>query len=127
MPPRGFRDVFKELQREYDTPESAARRRVAARRERDIAHLIQISILQDRDGITPHAAATKIADAIGGDARVRHANKKRLYAKFQSAPAFYRRLAAAPDAPWLAADREICQWLYEQHGIKLTPFSDRKK
>jgi hypothetical protein len=127
MPPRGFRDEFKKLVRKYETPEMAARGRVFTRKERDIAHLIQISILQDRDGITPHAAATKVSDAIGGDARVRHANKKRLYAKFQKAPAFYRRMAAASDAPWLAADRELCQYLYEQLGIKVTPFSDRKK
>jgi|SRR5271154_6945671 len=110
MPPRGYRDWFKETLRQSD-PERVARRRAARGRDRDLPLLIKISLLQDRDKISPHAAAGKIADEIGGDARVRHANKKRLYGKFQRAPALYRRLALAPDDPAGAAEREIAEEL----------------
>jgi hypothetical protein len=66
----------------------------------------------DRDGLSAHAATGKIADEMGGSARVRHANHKTLYRKFQQAPALYRRLASAPeDDPAEAAEREICESL----------------
>jgi hypothetical protein len=66
----------------------------------------------DRDGLSAHAATGKSADEMGGSARVRHANHKTLYRKFQQAPALYRRLASAPeDDPAEAAEREICESL----------------
>lgn len=120
MPPRGYRDESKRLEREVlagekeldrqcyaASMEHRARRKAAFGRDLDLPYLVKISMLHDRDGISPHAAAEKIADGIGGDARLRHANKKRLYRKFQEAPALYRRLAAAPEDPKTAAHREI--------------------
>jgi hypothetical protein len=112
MPPRGYRDTYKKLVRELLPPEHLARQKAAFRREPDLSHLIKIARLQDRHGMSAHDAAGKIADEIGGVARVRHANQKRLYRKFQIAPALYRRLAlAADDDPANAADREICEEL----------------
>jgi hypothetical protein len=108
MPPRGYHDEYKkQLKRQFDNPERAALAKPASGREHDLPHLVKISMLHDRDGISSHAAAEKISDGIGGDARLRHANKKRLYRKFQKAPALYRRLAAAPEDPKTAAHREI--------------------
>jgi hypothetical protein len=101
---RFLEDEARELERE-------ARSKAAFGREPDLRHLVKISALQDRDGISPHAAAGKIADEIGGDARLRHANKKRLYAKFQKAPALYQRLSLAGGDPGFAAEREICESL----------------
>jgi hypothetical protein len=91
--------------------EHEAQSKAAFGREPDLRYLIKIPILQDRDGISPHSAAGKIADEIGGDARLRHANRKRLYGKFQKAPALYRRLAWASEDPSDAAEREIAEWL----------------
>jgi hypothetical protein len=112
MPPRGYRDTYKKFARKILSPEHLARQKAAFGREPDLLHLINITRLQDRDGISAHAAAGKIADEIGGVARTRHANQKRLYRKFQTAPALYRRLALAADNdPADAADREICEEL----------------
>ncbi|MGC1891343.1 MAG: hypothetical protein WA709_35600 [Stellaceae bacterium] len=139
MPPRGYRDETKRLERSIDDTtrnlvrlsarlgheedrqrykkeladraEAQARRKAANGRERDLRHLVDISVLQDRQGITAWAAAGKIADQIGGDARLRHANKKRLYAKFQKAAALYQRLSLADSDPAFAAEREICESL----------------
>jgi hypothetical protein len=138
MPPRGYRDETKRLERSIDDTtrnlvrlsaklgheedrqrykkeladraEARARRKAARGRERDLRHLVDISVLQDRQGITVWAAAGKVADQIGGEARLRHANTKRLYAKFQKAPALYHRLSLADD-PSFAAEREICESL----------------
>jgi hypothetical protein len=124
MPPRGYRDEHKRLWREllagYKESnkeehgrwmEHRARTKAAYKREPDLPNLVKIAVLQDRDGLSPYAAAEKIANEIGGDARLRHANKKRLYCKFQTAPALYRRLALAPEDPADAAGREICESL----------------
>jgi hypothetical protein len=48
-------------------------------------------------GATPWAAAGEIADGLGGDARVRHANRKTLYKKYNNDPEMFFRLAQAPD------------------------------
>jgi|SRR5215831_13990461 len=137
MPPRGHRDQLKawlradrekDLVRLYskagdeeaaqyskkmvaDAAEHAARRKAARGRERHLLHLVEISRLRDQLAITAWAAAGIIANAIGGDARVRHANRKTLYRKFQKAPALYRRLALASEDPQAAAKREIEDWI----------------
>jgi hypothetical protein len=149
MPPRGYRDESKRLTRSIDDTtrdlvrlsarlgheedrqrykkeladraEAQARMKAAGGRERDLRHLVDISVLQDRQGITAWAAAGKIADQIGGDARLRHANTKRLYAKFQKAAALYRRLAAAPEDPKTAAHREILLELGLDPNLFLEP------
>ena len=146
MPPRGYRDETKRLERSIDDStrnlvrlsaklgqeedrqrykdeladraEAEARRKAARGRERDLRHLVDISVLQDRQGITAWAAAGKIAHQIGGDARLRHANHKRLYGKFQKAPMLYRRLAFASEDPADAAEREICE------ALGITPSSE---
>jgi hypothetical protein len=107
MPPRGYHDEYKELYRKFTNPEVLARQKAAYGRERDLPHLIKVAVLQSRDGISAWAAAGKIADEIGADPRARHAARKRLYVKFQKAPALYRRLAAAGEDPKTAAHREI--------------------
>jgi hypothetical protein len=91
--------------------EHEARSKAAFGREPDLRHLVDISVLQERQGITAWAAARQIADEIGGDAPLRHANKKRLYAKFQKAPALYQRLSLTGGDPGFAAEREICESL----------------
>jgi hypothetical protein len=139
MPPRGYRDESKQLEKSIDRgarelmrlsaklgheedrqrykkeladrAEAKARTKAAYGRERDLRHLVKISVLQDRDGISANEAAGKVADEIGGNARVRHANYKRLYGKFQQAPELYRRLALAGGDPSFAAEREICESL----------------
>jgi hypothetical protein len=146
MPPLGYHDEDKRLKRSIDDitrnlvrlsarlgheedrqrykneladrAEAEARRKAARGRERDLRHLVDISVLQDRQGITAWDAAGKIADQIGGDARLRHANHKRLYGKFQKAPMLYRRLAFASEDPADAAEREICE------AIGITPRSE---
>jgi hypothetical protein len=127
MPPRGYRDEFKRWYREIVPPERVALQKAASGREHDLSKLVKISILQDREGLTAHAAARKIADEIGGNARLRHANTKRLYAKFQKAAALYRRLALASCDPVDAADREICEEYFKNWSVKLTPFSRSKE
>jgi|SRR5215469_5761026 len=117
MPPRGYRDELKRRWREYATPEMEAQLKAASGRERDLSHLVRISIVRDRDGITPWAAAGKVADEIGGVARLRHANQKRLYGKFQKTPVLYQRLSLASD-PVEAADREIWEQFRRKYGIK---------
>jgi hypothetical protein len=134
MPPRGYRDETKWLrreiaesakvlakignedQREYykrqlaRDAEEEARSKAAYGPEPDLLLLVRIAVLQDRDRISPHAAAREIADQFGGNARQRHANTKRLHRKFQKAPALYRRLATSDD-PAAAAYREISEYL----------------
>jgi hypothetical protein len=107
MPPRGYHDEYKELSRKFIPPEVLARQKAAYGRERDLRHLVRMALLQDRDGISAWAAAGKIADEIGANPRACHAVQKRLHAKFQKAPALYRRLAAAGEDPKTAAHREI--------------------
>jgi hypothetical protein len=63
----------------------------------DLPHLIEIARLV-RDGAKDLAAAEKIAERIGGNARVRHNNKKQLYERFRKGRAVYLRIAQAPDA-----------------------------
>jgi hypothetical protein len=151
MPPRGYRDESKRLAREIDATErqlvrlcselghdeqsehykrqladrgeGEARRKAANGREADLQHLVDISVLQERQGITAWAAAGKIANQIGGNAQARHASRKRLYGKFQKASALYRRLASAPENPADAADREIWEQLEKSFptGGKCTP------
>ena len=140
MPPRGYRDESKRLERSIDDTtrnlvrlsarlgheedrqrykkeladraEAKARRKAARGREPHLRYLVNIAVSMDRDGLSAHAATGKIADEMGGSARVRHANHKTLYRKFQQAPALYRRLASAPeDDPAEAAEREICESL----------------
>jgi hypothetical protein len=136
MPPRGYQDESKRLERSIDDHERAARlssnenerlyyktlladraeakarRKAAGGREPHLRYLVNIAVWMDRDGLSAHAATGKIADEMGGSARVRHANHKTLYRKFQQAPALYRRLASAPeDDPAEAAEREICESL----------------
>jgi hypothetical protein len=137
MPPRGYQDETKRLERSIDDHERAlarlssnenerlyyktlladraeakARRKAAGGREPHLRYLVNIAVSMDRDGLSAHAATGKIADEMGGSARVRHANHKTLYRKFQQAPALYRRLASAPeDDPAEAAEREICESL----------------
>jgi hypothetical protein len=137
MPPRGYQDESKRLDRSIDDHERAlarlssnenerlyyktlladraeakARRKAARGREPHLRYLVNIAVSMDRDGLSAHAATGKIADEMGGSARVRHANHKTLYRKFQQAPALYRRLASAPeDDPAEAAEREICESL----------------
>jgi hypothetical protein len=117
MPPRGYRDTYKKWVRKFMPPEHFARQKAASRREPELLHLIKIARFQDRDGISAYAAAGKMADDIGGVARTRHANQKRLYRKFQTAPALYRRLALAADDPADAAEREI----WEELGLTWRP------
>jgi hypothetical protein len=146
MPPRGYRDESKRLQRSIDYHQKALvrltsgderqywKRQLAERseeealqkaafgREPDLSHLVEMAILQGLDGMTAHAAAELIANRIGAtDPRARHAIKKRLYGKFQKARALYRRLAVAPEDPSDAAEREIA----EAQGI--TPRADAKR
>jgi hypothetical protein len=66
------------------------------RSDADLWHLIDLEkiVLQ---GATPWAAAGEIADGLGGDARVRHANRKTLYKKYNNDPEMFFRLAQAPD------------------------------
>jgi hypothetical protein len=66
------------------------------RSDADLWHLIDLAkiVLQ---GATPWAAAGEIADGLGGDARVRHANRKTLYKKYNNDPEMFFRLAQAPD------------------------------
>jgi hypothetical protein len=114
MPPRGYRDERKALLREFADahPEQTARANAAYGLERDLRHLVRIAVLMDRKGITAWAAAGEIANEIGADdPRARHAIQKRLHRKFQQAPALYHRLAAAPEHPESAAEREISQEL----------------
>jgi len=99
------------LENEARELEHEARSKAAFGREPDLRHLVKISVMQDRDGISANEAAGKVADEFGGNARVRHANYKRLYSKFQKAPALYLRLALASEDPSDAADREICEAL----------------
>jgi hypothetical protein len=128
MPARGYRDEdkrlwrellagYKELNRERYASwmEHRAKSKAAYRREPDLPYLVKIPMLQDRDGLSPYTAAGKVADEIGGDARLRHANRKKLYGKFQKAPGLYRRLALASEDPSDAAEREICE------AIRTTP------
>jgi hypothetical protein len=66
------------------------------RSDADLWHLIDLAkiVLQ---GATPWAAAGEIADGLGGDARVRHANRKTLYKKYNNDPEMFFRFAQAPD------------------------------
>ena len=66
------------------------------RSDADLWHLIDLEkiVLQ---GATPWAAAGEIADSLGGDVRVRHANRKTLYKKYNNDPEMFFRLAQAPD------------------------------
>ena len=66
------------------------------RSDANLWHLIDLAkiVLQ---GATPWAAAGEIADGLGGDARVRHANRKTLYKKYNNDPEMFFRLAQAPD------------------------------
>jgi hypothetical protein len=133
MPPRGYRDENKRLSKSIDDlerelsrlgnederqyykrqltkrAEAKARRKAANGREFHLRYLVEIAVSMDRHGLSAHAAAEKIADEMGGSARVRHANHKTLYRKFQEAPALYRRLALSSEDPADAADREICE------------------
>jgi hypothetical protein len=144
MPPRGYRDESKRLERSIEesqkvlakigdedqrqrykeelarSAEHKARQKAASREEPDLQYLVKIAVLADQNRINPHAAALEIANEIGGNARLRHANQKRLYGKFQKAPALYRRLASASEDPADVADREICQ------SIGLTPRAERE-
>ena len=150
MPPLGWRDEDKKVQREIDKidrdlvrlwskagdheraqfykteladrAEREARCKAAYGDERDLARLVEISRVRDRAGISAWAAAGISADAMGGDARVRHATRKTLYRKFQKAPRLYQRLAAASEDPQVAADREICAELSASLGIKYSRF-----
>src|SRR5271156_386856 len=132
MPPRGYCDESKRLARSIEDnarallrltsgdkrqyykrlltgrAETKALLKAAYRREPDLRHLVKIAVSMDRDGLSAHAASGKIANEIGGSARVRHAKHKTLYRKFQEAPALYRRLALAPEDPADAAERELC-------------------
>jgi hypothetical protein len=146
MPPRGYRDESKRLQRsidyhqkalvrltsgderEYWKPQLAERsekealQKAAFGREPDLSHLVEMAILQGLDGMTAHAAAELIANRIGAtDPRARHAIKKKLYGKFQKARALYRRLAVAPEDPSDAAEREIAE------ALGITPRADAKR
>jgi hypothetical protein len=133
MPPRGYRDENKRLSKSIDDDtrwlarfgnedqrqnyrrelakrtEAKARQKAANGREFHLRYLVEIAVSMDRHGLSAHAAAEKIADEMGGSARVRHANHKTLYRKFQEAPALYRRLALSSEDPADAADREICE------------------
>jgi hypothetical protein len=111
MPPRGYRDELKRWMRELLSPEERARGRVARGRERDLTHLLRIATLCASCGVTVWAAAGIVAEELGGAPQPRHATRKRLYGKYQKAPALYWRLASASEDPEDAADREICEEL----------------
>jgi hypothetical protein len=104
-----LKDEARFLEDEARSREYKARSNAAFGRERQLGYLVKIAVSVDRDGLTAHAASRKIADEMGGNARLRHANKKTLYRKFQRAPALYRRLALASEDPSDAAEREICE------------------
>jgi hypothetical protein len=71
----------------------------------DLPHLVEIGrrVLQ---GMKPWAAAGEIAERIGGDARARKNNRRRLYDRFRTDAGIYRRIAQAPDTD--AGIWEIC-------------------
>jgi hypothetical protein len=149
MPPRGYRDSFKASLRcdfekdmlrdcleagdaegaQYyrkkiaDRAESAARSKAAWGREPHLHQLVKMSRVRDQLAIAAWDAAGIIAGELGGDARVRHANRKTLYRKFQKAPGLYRRLASASEDPQAAAMREIDDemrvWIFKNAAAAL--------
>jgi hypothetical protein len=125
MPPRGYRIPHEVI--EFDDEisykrarargrEAKARRKAAFGKERQLRHLVDIAILIERDGLSANAAAGEIANQIGGNPRIRHANHKTLYGKFQRAPALYRRLALAGEDPSESAMREFCEEIVRTHS-----------
>jgi hypothetical protein len=85
--------LSRDLQLHRDLQLSAPR---APRGSHDLPLLIEIA-QRNLQGINPWAAAGEIAERNGGDARVRHANRKRLYDHYRKDVALYLRIAQASD------------------------------